>query len=252
MLCQRWSELLEGKQILRWEKSGYETAENQHLLAGTRIWEDLPLHRSMYPDSEPAPLQIRSRQDTPLPGAKDILLTARENDVVTGISSEIQSDDIEWLVYDRRQTQERLPLPLAVENVIFSQCNDLKLLYREMLEHLERKLPAIGVDHLLAEMWKREEDYTSLLGNGIALPHTWSADVEQATVVVARPQTHVICPLTGRPIEIVFMLLSPVGNANEHLEHLSFIARLIGSQAQRKRIMQARNAEELFELIVMS
>ena len=126
------------------------------------------------------------------------------------------------------------------------------MLYRELLEHLKRELPAIDVDHLLAEMWKREEDYTSLLGNGIALPHTWSDDVEQATVVVARPQARVICPLTSRPIEIVFMLLSPVGNPNEHLEHLSFIARLIGSQAQRKRIMQARDPAELFELIVMS
>lgn len=252
MLCQRWSELLEGEQILRWEKSGYETAENQHLLAGTRIWEDLPLNRWMYADSESAPLHIQPREATPLPSTKDILLAARENDVIMGLPSEIQSKDTEWLVYDRRQSRERLPLPLAVENVIFSQCNDLKLLYREMLEHLKRELPAIDVDHLLAEMWKREEDYTSLLGNGIALPHTWSADVDQATVVVARPQAHVICPLTGRPIEIVFMLLSPVGNANEHLEHLSFIARLIGSQAQRKRIMHARDPEELFELIVMS
>ena len=35
MLCQRWSELLEGEQILRWEKSGYETSDNRHLLVGT-------------------------------------------------------------------------------------------------------------------------------------------------------------------------------------------------------------------------
>ncbi len=78
MLCQRWSELLEGEQILRWEKSGYETAENQHLLAGTRIWEDLPLNRWMYPDSEPAPLHIQPHEVTPPPSAKDILLAAQK------------------------------------------------------------------------------------------------------------------------------------------------------------------------------
>ena len=116
---------------------------------------------------------------------------------MTGIPSEIHSQDTEWLVYDRQQSQARLPLPLAVENVIFSQCNDLKLLYREMLEHLKRELPAIDVDHLLAEMWKREEDYTSLLGNGIALPHTWSADVEQATVVVAQTASSCDLPTHG-------------------------------------------------------
>jgi NhaP-type Na+/H+ or K+/H+ antiporter/mannitol/fructose-specific phosphotransferase system IIA component (Ntr-type) len=252
MLCHRWMELLEGNQMWRWEKSGYETAENQHLLSGTRVWGDLPLNRWMFPGSELAPLHIQSQEITPPPIAKDILLTAQDKSVLTGTTPAIESSDREWLVFDRELSQQRLPLPLTVENILFSECNDLQQLYREMLEHLKKQLPAIDAEHLLEEIWKREEDYTSLLGNGIALPHSWSPDVEEANVVVARPQTHVTCPLTGRSIDIVFLLLSPVGHAEEHLEHLSFIARLIGSQVQRERIMHARNPEELFELIAMN
>ena len=48
------------------------------------------------------------------------------------------------------------------------------------------------------------------------------------------------------------MLLSPVGQANEHLKHLSSIARLIGSEMQRKRILQARDPAELFHLIAIN
>ena len=65
-------------------------------------------------------------------------------------------------------------LPLVPENVIFSEQTNLFELYREMLHHLHRQLPGIDAEQLLVEMWKREADYTSLLGNGIALPHTWS------------------------------------------------------------------------------
>jgi mannitol/fructose-specific phosphotransferase system IIA component (Ntr-type) len=120
-----------------------------------------------------------------------------------------------------------------------------------MLQHVKRQLPRIDPDKLLDEMWKREEDYTSLLGNGIALPHAWSTDFDQTKLVIARPEVRVTCPLTNLPIEIVFMLLSPIGKANDHLDHLSVIARLIGTQEQRQRILQAHDPEELYELIAM-
>ena len=252
MLCQRWSELLEGKHLLRWEKSGYETTDNQHLLAGTRIWEEIPLNRWMDANSEPAPLHIHPRELEPQPAPKEILMTARDGSVLPGTPAETHGTDAEWLVYDWRQGQQRLHLPLNREDILFSTCGELKGLYREMLEHLKGRLPDIDTEQILASMWNREEEYTSLLGNGIALPHAWSPDVDRTSVVVARPQVTVICPLTSRPIEIVFMLLSPEGKANEHLDHLSFIARLIGSQAQRERILHARDPDELYELIAMN
>jgi len=253
MLCRRWTELLEGKHVLRWEKSGYETEDNQHLLAGARIWGELPLNRWMQPYSDPAPLHIQSRQISPPPLADDVIMTARGNPVViAGTPDAIEDKDVEWLVYDRQQGQQRLTLPLTPENILFSHGSDLKELYHEMLQHVKRQAPQIDPERLLDEMWKREEDYTSLLGNGIALPHAWSSDVEQTRLVIARPETCVMCPLTKRPIEIVFMLLSPEGKANEHLEHLSVIARLIGTQDQRQRILDAHNPEELYDLIAMS
>ena len=41
----------------------------------------------------------------------------------------------------------------------------------------------------------------------------------------------------------------PLGKADEHLDHLSFIARLIGSQTQRERILHATDPDELFDMI---
>lgn len=253
MLCQRWSELLEGKHLLRWERSGYETADNEHLLTGDRVWDEMPLNRWMDRNSEPAPLHIvHPHAPDPSPATSDILITVRNGAVIVGEPGEIDDGDKEWLVYDWRQGQQRLHLPLDRRDILFSESGELMDLYREMIEHLRQRIPALETENLLADMWSREEDYTSLLGNGIAIPHAWTSAIRQTSVVVARPQNTVVCPLTSRPIEIVFMLLSPEGHPEEHLDHLSFIARLIGSQAQRERILHATDPGELYEMIATS
>lgn len=249
MLCRRWPELLEGNHFFRWEKAGYESAENQHLLAGRRIWERLPLNRWMQPESEPPPLHVKQRDDQPLPSASDILFVVRGGKLIPGPPAELHPEDEEWFVYDPEQVQQPGGLPLVPENVIFSAQTNLLGLYRELLQHLHRQLPGIDPEQLLDQMWKREEEYTSLLGHGIALPHIWTSSIEQSVLLVARPQGELQCPLTERPIEIVFMLFSPADNAKEHLKHLSAIARLIGSEIQRQRILQAQDPAELFQLI---
>ncbi len=249
MVCRRWMELLEGDHFFRWEKDGYETEINQHLLAGKRIWENLPLNRWMQPESEPAPLHIMQRDSDSPPSVSDVLITARGDKLFPGTPTSLRPEDDEWFVYDPEQVQSTRGLPLVPENVIFSEQTNLMELYREMLYRVHEMLPEIDPQQLLREMWKREEEYTSLLGNGIALPHIWTDAVDQAILVVARPKTRLLCPLTDRPIEIVFMLLSPTGKPKEHLKHLSSIARLIGSEVQRKRMAQANDSVELFHLI---
>ncbi|WP_182869581.1 cation:proton antiporter domain-containing protein [Rhodopirellula sp. JC639] len=252
MLCRRWAELLEDATLFRWEKSGYQTAENEHLLVGKRVWTELPLSRWMHPNSESPPLQVERRETNAGPETGNVLMTARGNQVIPGNPHELHKEDVEWLVYDGSGEQDSCVLPLTAENVIFSEQTDLHELYREMLHHLHQQLPGIDPEQMLVEIWRREEDYTSLLGHGIALPHTWSPAVDRATLMVARPRHQLLCPLTDLPIEIVFMLLSPVGEPDEHLACLSHIARLIGTESQRQRILDAGDAEQLHRLIACS
>ncbi|QDV40380.1 K(+)/H(+) antiporter NhaP2 [Stieleria neptunia] len=252
MLCRRWSELLEEATLFRWEKSGYQTANHEHLLVGRRIWTELPLNHWMHPNSESPPLDIRLRATDALPEPENVLITVRDGRVVPGDARELHDDDVEWLVYDPRGEQETSVLPLIQENVIFTSQTDLRELYREMLLQLRNQLPGIDAEQMLVEIWRHEEDYTSLLGHGIALPHTWSSAVDRATLMVARPTSPLFCPLTELPIEIVFMLLSPAGQPDEHLACLSYIARLIGTQSQRERILAAADPAELHRLIVRS
>lgn len=250
MLCRRWSELLEGTHLLRWEKAGYETAENQHLLVGTSVWTNLPLNRWMVPNASAPPLIVRGKLDAALSDTEHVLFSAAKSDLIVGHASASDVDDFQALLFDASDGQSHLGLPLDLEHVLFTTQTDLSAIYLEMLTQLQTQFPRLEPLRLRDEMWKREEDYTSLLGHGIALPHSWTDSVDQAVVMVARLINKVQCPLTGRDIDIVFMLLSPEGNPKEHLEHLSFIAHLIGSESRRTRVLEANTPEELHQVIV--
>ncbi|QEG24920.1 cation:proton antiporter domain-containing protein [Mariniblastus fucicola] len=250
MLCRRWTELIDGA-TFRWEKNGYETEDNRHLLVGSRIWDGLPLNRWVQAESTAPTLQIKNGGNEQSPDASQIMLTLRGKTVVPGTPAEIRSDDEEWLVF-QPEKEASFELPLTKDNVQFSSQTNLLELYREMLLHLKSQLPSIDPEQLLSEMWKHEDDYASLLGHGVALPHSRTSDVIEPIVMVTRLQDEIACPLTGLPVEIVFMLLSPDGNPEEHLTQLSHIAHLVGTEQQRQRILHASNHSELFQTIESS
>ena len=247
MLCQRWSELLDGK-MFRWEREGYENLQDQHLLTGDKIWEKLPLDRWMHAESVPPPIRI-VQDDGTTPNPEHVLLSIVGETVYPGIPTKPQSDGCQWLVYDLPTGPQTGDLPLLAGNVIFSNQSELSNLYVQMLQHLHSQLPTIEPKVLFDEMWRHEEEYTSLLGHGIALPHARTDSVERSILMAARLTESVQCPQTGKTIEIVFMLLSPEDNHTEHLSHLSNIARLIGTESQRQRILAAGDSKELFSMI---
>ncbi len=145
MLCRRWSELLDGR-LFRWERAGYETPENQHLLTGERIWDTIPLDRWMHTHSDLPPIHVINQHDELAPSEEHVLFSVNGGKIRPGIPTKLQPDDDKWLVYD----------------------------------------------------------------------------------------------------------LSPAEQHTEHLKHLSGIARLIGTESQRQRILQAREPEGLFKIISLS
>jgi len=255
MVCQRWSELLDGEGLFRWEKMGYETDENRHLLSGQAIWRELALSRWMQADCDTPPINFRQvAVDAKKTDTKDerVLLTWRSDSTVIVGAPDSDREGDQALVFDLRGSQHLCALPLVPFNVTQSNQTSLLELYREMLTHLKRQSYNVDPEATLADIWKREEAHTSLLGHGVSLPHYWSPHLERSVLMVARPDPAVACPTTAKAIKLVFLLLSPAGDPKTHLEHLSYIARLIGSEQRRRRLLNAQDTDELFKLIVSS
>ncbi len=99
--------------------------------------------------------------------------------------------------------------------------------------------PGAERDGLLADVRKREAQFTTALGDGIAMPHARSRHVSQLTLCVARPTTPIpFDALDGRPVEIAFLVASPADQPGAHIEALRSLSRLF----QNTDTMTARRA----------
>ena len=248
LLCQRWGELLDGS-VYRWEDSSFGTEPHEDLLVGERVWHSLPLSRWMQPNEDLLDLQVMSA-DKHAPDYKDVLLTWDGNGVVLGPPDEIKPGDKEWLVYASGQTVQANTLPLLRKNVVFTEQSDLYELYRELLEIFHQQNDKLDIEELLGEMWRHEEEFTSLVGHGIAIPHARTGKVDRPALMVARPRNSVVCPLTGQTVDLVFMLISPDESPDDHLRQLASIARLVGTQKKRDAMLQAESEAILHDEIV--
>ena len=249
LLCRRWGELLDGS-AYRWEDSSFASEPHEHLLAGKRVWQSLPLSRWMQPNEDLLDLRILNAAKHPPPRAEDVLLTWDGNSVLIGPPQEIKSDDQEWLAYAAGQSVQINTLPLLRQNVIFTDQKSLYDLYRQLLEIFHQQNEEIEIEPLLNEMWRHEEEFTSLVGHGIAIPHARTTKINKPSLIVARPRTSVTCPLTGHSVDLVFMLISPDESPDDHLQRLARIARLVGTRKQRDAMLQAESEAILHDEIM--
>ncbi len=248
MLCHRWSDQLERAAIYRWERKTSEEGVEEHLLAGDSVWGSYPLDQWMGHHEGRIPLRTVNGA-----AREHGLLYCIDGALSFSLPEEIpEACEVKTLVYAPRHGEEGSWLPLKPEHVLFSDRTGLIELYQHMLACVGQQQPGLDLDHLLEEMIEREEEYTSLLGHGIALPHAYVQDVEEAMLVVARPSHPVLCTHSDREIALVFMLISPPGQPSEHLARISHIATLIGNEAGRQALLEAGTPQDLYRVIVGS
>jgi PTS system nitrogen regulatory IIA component len=119
-----------------------------------------------------------------------------------------------------------------------------------MLDLLKGDVPRLDRQNLLTQLLEREKEYTSLLGHGISMPHVHAREIEEAILLVARPEKGIACDHTGGDIDLIFMLLSPEDEHTEHLARISHIARIVGKEADRLALLEAKTTDDLYEAIV--
>ena len=88
------------------------------------------------------------------------------------------------------------------------------------------------------------------LGNGIAIPHGKLAGLSGVTAVFARLDTPVdFEAVDDQPVDLLMMLLAPVGAGADHLKALARVARLLRNESIVDALRHARDARELYAIL---
>ena len=106
---------------------------------------------------------------------------------------------------------------------------------------------AAYVDGMLA----REQQTSTYLGNGIAIPHCRLAGCETPISAVLHLESAVdFDAIDGAPVDLLFVLLVPDAATDAHLELLRQIASMLDRSEVRERLRQATSGEALYETVV--
>lgn len=102
-----------------------------------------------------------------------------------------------------------------------------------LLQISQKTAQHTGVDEkiLLHKLMKKETQESSGIGRGVALPHLRCSNLEKPFTLLAQLKEKVdFEAVDQRPVDIVFLLLSPEQDGPYHLRRLSRITRLLMKQ----------------------
>jgi nitrogen PTS system EIIA component len=123
----------------------------------------------------------------------------------------------------------------------------------ELLEILaEHAAPLTGQDYqlVLESLSSREALGSTGLGNGIAVPHGKLAGLNGVRAIFLRLGEPVdFDSVDDQPVDLVMMLLAPVGAGADHLKALSRVARLLRTESLVGDLRRCSDPERLYGLL---
>ena len=88
------------------------------------------------------------------------------------------------------------------------------------------------------------------LGNGLAIPHGKLAGLKQVQAVFARIDPPIdFDSVDDQPVDLVVMLLAPIGFGADHLKALSRVARLLRTESVVSELRSLRDPQALYRVL---
>ena len=105
-------------------------------------------------------------------------------------------------------------------------------------------------DGFMKDVLGREEESTTGIGNGIAIPHGKSANVSDTSVAVAKLKNEVEWQrVDDKPVKfIVLLAVNENDRTGVHVKLLSQMARKLASEETCKRLLEAKSGEEIVNI----
>ena len=99
-------------------------------------------------------------------------------------------------------------------------------------------------------VFKREEEGTTGVGEGIAIPHgKGNCVTEPGLVAMVVPEGVGYNALDGKPVNLLFMIAAPDTNSNLHLDVLSRLSTMLMDADFKNKLISAKSKKEFLEII---
>ncbi|OXT06052.1 PTS sugar transporter subunit IIA [Thermoanaerobacterium thermosaccharolyticum] len=117
---------------------------------------------------------------------------------------------------------------------------------KELIKPLAAKCVIDDEDKFLDVVLKREEEYSTGIGMGVAIPHGKSSLVKKASLVFGKSKEGIdYNSMDGKPAHLFFLIAAPENSDNLHLKILAKLSRSLMHEEVREELSKAETYEDV-------
>lgn len=113
------------------------------------------------------------------------------------------------------------------------------------------KLGKDKCQEITAEIIKRENEASTGMGKGVAMPHVKHDVVTDVVAVIGQSSAGVsFFALDKQPVYSVILMVSPVDNPDKHLQAMESVFTHLQQEKFRRFLRMCRSSEQIRELLI--
>ena len=133
------------------------------------------------------------------------------------------------------------------------KASDKNGVLEELAEVVYSHDSSIEKGDLVRVLVERERLGTTGIGDGVAIPHGKVSGVKQPVISFGRSKEGLdFGSMDGQPAYLFFLLVAPENSSGIHLQILARIAKILKNSSFRKKLIEARTREELYQMIIQT
>lgn len=129
------------------------------------------------------------------------------------------------------------------------EATDKKGAIDELIDMLAANGMISGPDALKKVVWEREQQRTTGIGEGLAIPHGKSNVSKTLVIAIGRPAEPIdYGAIDNKPVRLIVLLASPPDKTSDHIQALGKISRLMADPKFRIAAYTAPSSESMYQL----
>jgi len=139
---------------------------------------------------------------------------------------------------------------LSSQNIVLNLKSDNKTdLIKELAERLKGHPNLLNFNQFVKDIFKREEDTSTGVGDGIAIPHARTNAVNDFVVAIGRRQPGIdFNAVDGQPVEVVIMMGTSLERVSLYLRLLAHLSHLLKRPGFNEGLKTAATPQEVIDL----
>ncbi len=116
---------------------------------------------------------------------------------------------------------------------------------------ISKTLPGLDEEDLFCRLAEREKIGSTAIGNGVAIPHCRTPNCPSVLGTLLKLREKVdFSARDGHPVDILFVMLVPIGAEEQHLRVLALLARHFARPEFCRQLRDADSDEALYRVAV--